>query len=186
MEIKVREREYEVAVAGTDISALRTENIWSCISLAGVNDQGVGFLCHFDLPCTVDYLPKILWGVRETTDDFGTFQLKIIAAGMWAQTLNCWTHHKLRQSLERIGAFKKPIPDTTVVSPGIFGVAMKCGVVVDTVTREIQVTGPYLDRIEYGRYTQYNKKKSYRWYNYFDGMFDGEMVRTSMRPDYKN
>lgn len=182
MEVKVREREYEVAVEGTHINALRTENIWTCISLAGVNDQGVGFLCHFDRSCTVDGLPKVIKALEGVTDDFDTFKLKIIAAGLLGPTYNCWTHRKLRKALEQMGVFNTPTPETTVVSPGVYNWRMKCGVVVNTESREITITPPHLPFIDYNRYTQF--KKSYKWYNYFDGICDCELIRTSMRPGY--
>ena len=95
---------------------------------------------------------------------------------------NCWTHRKLRKALEEMEVFKIPIPETTVVSPGVYNWRMKCGAVVNTESREITITPPHVPFIEYNRYTQF--KTSYKWYNYFDGICDCELVRTSIRPGY--
>jgi hypothetical protein len=142
-------RFYRMPGTRTHISALRTENIWTCISLAGVNDQGVGFLCHFDRPCTVDGLPKVIKALEGVTDDFDTFKLKTIAAGSLGPTYNCWTHRKLRKALEQMGGFNTPMPETTVVSPGVYNWRMKCGLVVNTESREITITPPHIPFIDY-------------------------------------
>lgn len=76
MRIKVRQRQYAIALRGKGDTELMTKDVWTCIVLVGVDKRrGIAFMAHFDTPFAVQSLRAIVEDLKTHCDDLDDFQL---------------------------------------------------------------------------------------------------------------
>ncbi|KVV36063.1 hypothetical protein WK81_27920 [Burkholderia ubonensis] len=141
---KVRQRQYEIAQAGTSVGILKTGDVWTCVAFAGVNGQGVGFLAHFDSFISALVVPEIVDTLRnEYYADFSNFELRMATglAGCF-NPLNWLTHLMLWWQLRKIGVCEMR---TQIWAPCLFE---KFEVEVDAQKASIQPVRRYYRRRE--------------------------------------
>lgn len=76
MRIKVRQRQYAIALRGKGDTELMTKDVWTCVVLVGVDKRrGIAFMAHFDTLFAVPSLDAIVEDVKTHFGDFGDLQL---------------------------------------------------------------------------------------------------------------
>lgn len=65
--INVRQRQYAIGVSKDPSSLLFSQYYSTCVGFAGVDKKnGVVFLCHFDMPCTVGVFDDLIVDIKST------------------------------------------------------------------------------------------------------------------------
>jgi len=76
----VRQRQFIVALKGDDENTLVTENIYTCMAFAGIDeDKGVVFLCHLNTFNCARGLPQLVDELRKHVNDLSGFKLYTVA-----------------------------------------------------------------------------------------------------------
>lgn len=142
--VKVRQREYEVVVPEEratheeNIHVVQTKIIWTCTGLAGMDENGVGFLAHFDTPTSTAVIPEIVAALIKENVDFSTLKLRMVTgwAGYWLPIY--WpTRAMLRLHLRKAGVFRN-LPETERGTHRFFDT---CGLIVDANRKTIEPNG---------------------------------------------
>lgn len=160
---KVRQGEFKIARRDTDTTILQTENICTCTAFAGLNaSKGIGFLAHFDTPCSTSLIKQMAADLDEHVNDYEGFEFQVISGldGYWGPQ-NWPTKIMLYWMVfKQFGVHPRPQIGTWKVIPGRFGILVNVGVDVDDINIGIKKTGTYWwKKREYDRYKSLGKNQ---------------------------
>lgn len=158
---KVRQRDFKIARRGTGTTILQTENICTCTAFAGLNvSSGIGFLAHFDTPCSTSLIEKMAADLGKHVKDYNGFEFQIISGLDGYLGIQNWpTKIMLYWRVYRqFGVCPRPKIGTWKFFPGRFGMLVNVGADANDIDIGIKKTETYwFKKREYERYKPLKK-----------------------------